>query len=153
MDAARTSPNDHEVTTPVVVPGVAARQIAPDIAEVSETMLWALHNRASEARRRDGILVDPDCVRIHEAIDYDFERQFGDPVGSLAVRAAEIDRVYGGGSSTIRTGSLCLSVRVSKRRFGALTTAECTGCPWICPTRSGCGSAFSRRPTVSAISP
>jgi O-methyltransferase involved in polyketide biosynthesis len=91
MDAARTSPNDHEVT-PAVVPGGAARQITPDIAGVSETMLWALHNRASEARRRDGILVDPDCVRIHEAIDYDFERQFGDPVGSLAVRAAEIDR-------------------------------------------------------------
>jgi len=90
MDAARTSPNDHEVA---VVPEGAARQIAPDIADVSETMLWALHNRASEARRRDGILVDPDCVRIHEAIDYDFERQFGDPVGSLAVRAAEIDRV------------------------------------------------------------
>jgi O-methyltransferase involved in polyketide biosynthesis len=91
MDAARTSPNDHEVT-PVVVPGGAARQITPDIADISETMLWALHNRASEARRRDGILVDPDCLRVYEAIDYDFERQFGDPVGSLAVRAAEIDR-------------------------------------------------------------
>jgi O-methyltransferase involved in polyketide biosynthesis len=90
MDAARSSPNDNEVT---VVPGGAARHIAPDIADVSETMLWALHNRASEAGRRDGILVDPDCVRIHEAIDYDFERQFGDPAGSLAVRAVEIDRV------------------------------------------------------------
>jgi O-methyltransferase involved in polyketide biosynthesis len=93
MDAARTSANDHHEVAPVAVPGGAARLIAPDIASVSETMLWALHNRASEARRRDGILVDPDCVRIHEAIDYDFERQFGDPVGSLAVRAAEIDRV------------------------------------------------------------
>jgi O-methyltransferase involved in polyketide biosynthesis len=56
-------------------------------------MLWALHNRASEARRPDTILVDPDSVRIHAAIDYDFARHFGEPMGSLAARAAEIDRV------------------------------------------------------------
>lgn len=67
-------------------------RITPDLADVSETMLWALHNRASEARRHDGVLVDPGSVRIHEAIDYDFAGHFGDPVGSLAVRAAEIDR-------------------------------------------------------------
>jgi O-methyltransferase involved in polyketide biosynthesis len=72
--------------------GEPARQIAPDLADVSETMLWALHNRASEAARSDGVLVDPDSVRIHNAIDYNFARHFGDPVGSLAVRAAEIDR-------------------------------------------------------------
>jgi O-methyltransferase involved in polyketide biosynthesis len=56
-------------------------------------MLWALHNRASEARRNDGVIVDPDALRIHDRIDYDFTRHFGDPVGSLAVRAAAIDRV------------------------------------------------------------
>jgi O-methyltransferase involved in polyketide biosynthesis len=67
--------------------------IAPDLVGVSETMLWALHNRACEARRRDTVLVDPDSVRIHEAIDYDFVRHFGNPEGSLAVRAAEIDSV------------------------------------------------------------
>jgi O-methyltransferase involved in polyketide biosynthesis len=66
--------------------------MAPNLAGVSETMLWALHNRASEARRRDGVLVDPDSVHIHDAIDYDFKRHFGDPAGSLAARAAEIDR-------------------------------------------------------------
>jgi O-methyltransferase involved in polyketide biosynthesis len=66
--------------------------IVPGLAGVSETMLWALHNRASEARRHDGVLVDPDSVRIHDAIDYDFARHFGNPAGSLAVRAAEIDR-------------------------------------------------------------
>jgi O-methyltransferase involved in polyketide biosynthesis len=66
--------------------------IVPDLAGVSETMLWALYNRASEARRHDGVLVDPESVRIHEAIDYDFARHFGSPQGSLAVRAAEIDR-------------------------------------------------------------
>jgi O-methyltransferase involved in polyketide biosynthesis len=66
--------------------------ITPNLAGVSETMLWSLHNRASEARRSDSMLVDPDSVRIHEAIDYDFPGHFGDPVGSLAMRAAAIDR-------------------------------------------------------------
>src|SRR5665213_1052807 len=66
--------------------------IAPDLAGVSETMLWSLHNRASEARRSDGILVDPESVRIQSAINYDFARHFGDPLGSLAARAVEIDR-------------------------------------------------------------
>jgi O-methyltransferase involved in polyketide biosynthesis len=66
--------------------------IVPNIAGVSETMLWSLHNRASEARRSDGILVDPESVRIQSAIDYDFRSHFGDPQGLLAARAAEIDR-------------------------------------------------------------
>jgi O-methyltransferase involved in polyketide biosynthesis len=66
--------------------------IVPDLAEVSETMLWSLHNRASETMRPDGVLVDPESVRIQSAINYDFARRFGDPAGSLAARAAEIDR-------------------------------------------------------------
>jgi O-methyltransferase involved in polyketide biosynthesis len=93
MGSAGTPPNDHEDARTVVQwGGLAAGQIAPDLADVSETMLWALHNRATEAGRRDGILVDPDSVRIRNAIDYDFAGRFGDPIGSLAVRAAEIDR-------------------------------------------------------------
>jgi hypothetical protein len=78
-----------------VTPTVRERDggIAPELTGVSETMLWSLHNRASEARRFDGVLIDPDSVRIHEAIDYDFTRRFGDPLGFLAARAAEIDRV------------------------------------------------------------
>ena len=70
-----------------------AEQIAPDLADLSETMLWSLYNRASEAGRSDGVLVDPDSVRIQSAINYDFTRHFGDPLGSLAARAAEIDRM------------------------------------------------------------
>jgi hypothetical protein len=66
--------------------------IAPELAGVSETMLWSLHNRASEAKRADGVLADPGSVRIHDSIDYDFTRHFGAPLGSLAARAAEIDR-------------------------------------------------------------
>jgi O-methyltransferase involved in polyketide biosynthesis len=67
--------------------------IAPALGGVSETMLWALHNRASEAKRPDGVLADPESVRIHDLVDYDFTRHFGHPQGSLAARAAEIDRV------------------------------------------------------------
>jgi O-methyltransferase involved in polyketide biosynthesis len=70
-----------------------AARIAPGLADVPETMLWALHNRAREASRQDGVLNDPDSVRIHRAIDYNFDRHFGTPAGSLATRAAEIDKV------------------------------------------------------------
>jgi O-methyltransferase involved in polyketide biosynthesis len=55
-------------------------------------MLWTLYNRATEAQRPDGILSDPACVRIYQAIDYDFVRHFGIPGVVLAARAAEIDR-------------------------------------------------------------
>jgi O-methyltransferase involved in polyketide biosynthesis len=72
--------------------GEPCEGIVPHLAGISETMLWSLHNRASETRRADGVLVDPESVRIQSAIDYDFARRFGDPVGSLAARAAEIDR-------------------------------------------------------------
>jgi O-methyltransferase involved in polyketide biosynthesis len=66
--------------------------IVPDLAGVSVTLLWSLHNRASEARRPDGILVDPESIRIQSAIDYDFVRHFGVSLGLLAGRAVEIDR-------------------------------------------------------------
>jgi O-methyltransferase involved in polyketide biosynthesis len=56
-------------------------------------MLWTLYDRACEARRSDGVLVDPDSVRICDAIDYDFIGHFGEPVGSFAARAATIDQL------------------------------------------------------------
>lgn len=70
-----------------------AGAVAPLLAGVPETMLWALHDRAEEARRRDGVLVDPECLRIHDALDYDFPYHFGEPAAYLAGRAAEIDRI------------------------------------------------------------
>ncbi|APR88575.1 Phosphoribosylamine--glycine ligase [Minicystis rosea] len=60
---------------------------------VPETMLWTLHDRAREARRPDTILRDPDAVRIQDAIDYDFRRDFGAPHGTHAVRARVFDDV------------------------------------------------------------
>ena len=73
--------------------GDGSPKITSKLDGVSETMLWTLYDRACEARRPDGILVDPDSVRICDAIDYDFTRHFGDPVGSFAARAAEIDQL------------------------------------------------------------
>ena len=73
--------------------GDGLAKVTSKLDGVSETMLWTLYDRACEARRPDGILVDPDSVRICAAIDYDFTRHFGDPVGSFAARAAEIDQL------------------------------------------------------------
>jgi len=73
--------------------GDGLAKITSKLNGVSETMLWTLYDRACEARRSDGILVDPDSVRICDAIDYDFTRHFGDSVGSFAARAAEIDQL------------------------------------------------------------
>lgn len=54
-------------------------------------MLWTLHNRASEARRSDGVITDPECLRIHGAIDYDYEANFGKANPSHGVRSAVVD--------------------------------------------------------------
>jgi O-methyltransferase involved in polyketide biosynthesis len=68
-------------------------KVTSQLDGVSETMFWTLYDRACEARRTDGILVDPESVRICDAIDYDFEGHFGEPVGSFAARAVQIDRL------------------------------------------------------------
>jgi len=73
-------------------------KISPDLAGVPETMLWTLHNRATEARRAlrgkaGGLIRDPEAARIYDLIDYDFERHFGKAEGSHAVRAADIDAI------------------------------------------------------------
>jgi O-methyltransferase involved in polyketide biosynthesis len=68
-------------------------QIAPGLSGISNTMLWALHHRATEALRPNTLLHDPGSVRIYRSIDYDFQRHFGASNGVLAVRAVGIDRV------------------------------------------------------------
>ncbi len=67
-------------------------QAVINLTGVPETMLWTLHNRASAALRPDGILRDPDCLRIYQSIAYDFERSFGKPDGSHAKRSLIFDR-------------------------------------------------------------
>ncbi|WIG98677.1 class I SAM-dependent methyltransferase [Myxococcus sp. SDU36] len=64
----------------------------PNLTGIPETMLWTLHCRAGEAKRPDGILKDAEALRIHGAIDYDFEKSFGRAEPSLAIRAVEMDR-------------------------------------------------------------
>jgi O-methyltransferase involved in polyketide biosynthesis len=54
-------------------------------------MLWTLHNRASEAKRRNTYLPDPACVGIYEAIDYDYVRSFGRADDSHAMRSRIFD--------------------------------------------------------------
>lgn len=64
---------------------------AVNLTGVPETMLWTLHNRASEARRPDTWLHDPECVRIYESIDYDYARSFGPPDDSHPMRSRLFD--------------------------------------------------------------
>ncbi len=65
--------------------------IKPELLGVPETLLWTLHNRASESLRSDGIINDPECEKIYKAIDYDYTRSFGKPDGSHATRSVIFD--------------------------------------------------------------
>jgi O-methyltransferase involved in polyketide biosynthesis len=62
-----------------------------NLSGVPETMLWTLHNRASEVRRPDAFLRDPECLRIYESIDYDYARSFGKPDASHPMRSRIFD--------------------------------------------------------------
>jgi O-methyltransferase involved in polyketide biosynthesis len=58
---------------------------------VPETMLWTLHNRASESVRQDAWFRDEHAERIYRSIDYDYRRSFGPPDSSHAVRSMMFD--------------------------------------------------------------
>ncbi|MEO8177842.1 MAG: class I SAM-dependent methyltransferase [Deltaproteobacteria bacterium] len=68
------------------------RRFPVQLQGVPETMLWTLHNRASEAKRKQPILVDPHAVKVYEAIDYDYERSFGKADATHALRSRAFDR-------------------------------------------------------------
>ena len=68
-----------------------AQLLSVELDGVPETMLWTLHNRASEAKRADAFLRDPDAVRIYESIAYDYVRSFGKPDGSHPMRSRLFD--------------------------------------------------------------
>lgn len=76
--------------TPDLTPPATA-PIAPGLRDVPETMLWPLHNRASEAARPDGCLRDDKCLEIYRALDYDYERSFGPAEPSHGVRSQLFD--------------------------------------------------------------
>lgn len=50
-----------------------------ELGPVPETALWTLYHRAVEARRPDALLADPMAIRLVNALDYPFERRFGEP--------------------------------------------------------------------------
>lgn len=58
---------------------------------IPETMLWTLHNRATESEREDGCLKDSEAERIHRAIEYDFITSFGEGEPSHALRSVMFD--------------------------------------------------------------
>ncbi|BBY52014.1 putative O-methyltransferase OMT [Mycolicibacterium arabiense] len=57
---------------------------------VSATTLWTLHNRASEAKRSDGVIRDPWAVTLFDTISYDYLK-FGKPNQSHGLRAVAFD--------------------------------------------------------------
>lgn len=63
----------------------------PTLTDIPETMLWTLHNRASESLRPDGMMKDPHAERIYRAIRYDYLRRFGPSDASHAVRSMIFD--------------------------------------------------------------
>lgn len=66
---------------------------AVQLSGVPETMLWTLHNRATEAQRPDAFLHDPEAVRIYRTIDYDYAKNFGKTDESHPMRSLLFDRV------------------------------------------------------------
>ncbi len=54
-------------------------------------MLWTLHNRAAEASRKDAWIRDEDAIRLYRSIPYDYNRSFGKPDGSHAIRSVAFD--------------------------------------------------------------
>lgn len=62
------------------------------LKDVPETMLWTLHNRATEAIRVDGIIDDKKAIDIYQSIDYNYEKSFGKAEPSHAIRSLDFDR-------------------------------------------------------------
>jgi O-methyltransferase involved in polyketide biosynthesis len=60
------------------------------LESVSATTLWTLRNRATEAKRSDGVIRDPWAVTLLDAIDYDYDK-FGRPSQVHALRAMAFD--------------------------------------------------------------
>lgn len=67
--------------------------ISGDVLDgVSATTLWTLHNRATEAKRSDGVIRDPWAVSLFDTLSYDYLK-FGKPNQSHALRAVAFDGV------------------------------------------------------------
>ncbi|MCI4676646.1 class I SAM-dependent methyltransferase [Candidatus Mycolicibacterium alkanivorans] len=63
---------------------------ARHLSGISQTALLTLHQRASEAARPDGIIVDPVAIALRDSIDYDYHH-FGRTHQATALRALAFD--------------------------------------------------------------
>lgn len=61
------------------------------LIDVPETMLWTLHNRATEAVRDNGIIRDSKAIEIYNSIDYEYSNNFGKGEPYHAVRSVIFD--------------------------------------------------------------
>ena len=68
------------------------KKLKSNLNSVPETMLWTLHNRATEAMRDDAIIKDEKCIEIYQTIDYDYIKNFGKAEPSHAVRSLLFDK-------------------------------------------------------------
>ena len=71
--------------------GEPVQKVDVGLTGVPETMLLTLHNRVSVAADPDGFFKDPKAVEIYESIDYDYERSFGKPRNTHAIRSMLFD--------------------------------------------------------------
>src|ERR1700728_2603223 len=63
------------------------------LTDVSETALWTLWNRGSEALRPDRTVDDPLAVELLERIDYPYRQRFGVASQVASMRAHAFDGV------------------------------------------------------------
>lgn len=61
------------------------------LSGIHKTMLLTLYNRAMEADRPNGLIYDPECLRIFFEIDFNFEKAFGKPTEAHPMRSKTFD--------------------------------------------------------------
>ena len=115
------------------------------LAGVSATTLWTLHNRATEAKRSDGVIRDPWAVTLFDAISYDY-RKFGKPNQSHGLRAVAFDneaRDY----LTAHPGAAVVALATHDSVDPSFSTASARPA-----ARSGCMAAAPKPPPSSTRS-
>lgn len=81
------------MTQPSLATATTVPKVAVQLSSVPLTMLWALYNRAAEARRADTVFHDPLAVSIANSIDYDYAHDFGKPETGQVMRAMTLDKL------------------------------------------------------------
>ena len=77
--------------SPAPLNPVSSVDATPVLCGVPQTMLWTLHNRATESLRPDAWFRDPEAERIFQSIAFDYRAHFGRPDSSHATRSQMFD--------------------------------------------------------------